>query len=113
MDYTQIILGIIGVLTTIFLGLITKQLVPWLKSRHLLEAAQIAVHAAEAVYGRYHGSEKLGHALDSLKEKGFDINSNAVREAVEAAWKQLDEAMYASGEKYYDDEYEPENTDIK
>lgn len=107
MDYTQIIIGVIGVLTTIFLGLITKQLVPWLKSRNLLDAAQVAVNAAEAIYGRYHGSEKLTHALDSLKEKGFNVSSTAVRQAVESAWKQLDEAMYASGEKYAE-EYEEE-----
>ena len=31
MDYTQIIIGILGVITTIFVGIIAKQLVPWLK----------------------------------------------------------------------------------
>lgn len=106
MDYTQIIIGIIGVLTTIFLGLITKQLVPWLKDKKLYDAAVVAVNAAEALYGRYKGSEKLQKALESLKNSGFDINSSKVMEAIQAAWKQLDQAMYASGEKYIDDQVE-------
>lgn len=110
MDYTQIIIGLLGVITTIFVGLIAKQLVPWLKERNLYDAALVAVHAAEALYGRYKGKEKLEKALESLKEKGFDVNSNSVMEAVQAAWKQLDQAMYASGEKYIEDE-EEENSE--
>lgn len=106
MDYTQIIIGIIGVLTTIFLGLITKQLVPWLKEKHLFDAAVVAVNAAEALYGRYKGAVKLTSALESLKSKGFDIDSAAVKQAIGAAWKQLDQAMYASGEKFPDEQEE-------
>ena len=106
MNYTQIIIGIIGVLTTIFLGLITKQLVPWLKEKHLFDAAVVAVNAAEALYGRYKGAAKLTSALQSLKSKGFDIDSAAVKQAIGAAWKQLDQAMYASGEKFPDEQEE-------
>ena len=104
MDYTQVVIGIIGVLVTLFLGLITKQLIPWLKDKHLYDAAVVAVNAAEAIYGRYKGSVKLKAALDSLKEKGFNIDSKQVTEAIEAAWKQLDSAMYSSGEKYDEDD---------
>lgn len=108
MDYTQIIIGILGVITTIFVGIIAKQLVPWLKQRNLFDAAIVAVHAAEALYGRYNGKEKLKKALESLKEKGFDVNSSVVMDAVQAAWKQLDQAMYASGEKYIQEDQEEE-----
>ena len=100
MDYTQIIIGILSLIVTICVGLITKQLVPWLKEKNLYEAAVIAVNAAEALYGRYKGPEKLEAALEDLKQKGFDINSKIVLNAVEAAWKELDRAMYDSGEKY-------------
>lgn len=104
MEYTQVIIGVIGVLVTLFLGLISKQLIPWLKDRHLYDAAVVAVNAAEAIYGRYKGSVKLKAALDSLKEKGFNVDSAQVTEAIQAAWKQLDQAMYASGEKYEEED---------
>lgn len=106
MNYTQIIIGIIGVFTTILLGLVSKQLIPWLKEKHLFQAAQVAVYAAEALYGRYKGATKLTSALESLKNKGFDIDSALVKQAIEAAWKQLDQAMYASGEKFPDEDEE-------
>lgn len=99
MNYTQIIIGILGVIVTVCIGLITTQLVPWLKEKNLYEAAIVAVNAAEALYGRYHGAEKLEAALETLKEQGFDINSKVVKDAIEAAWKELDRAMYESGEK--------------
>ena len=99
MDYTAILTTIIALITIILTGLITKQLVPWLKNKNLYEAAAVAVNAAEALYGRYHGDEKLTAALNSLKEKGFDIDSSKVKEALNAAWKEMDRAMYESGEK--------------
>lgn len=102
MDYTAILTTIIALVTIILTGLITKQLVPWLKSKNLYDAAVVAVNAAEALYGRYHGDEKLTAALNSLKEKGFDINSSKVKEALNAAWKEMDRAMYESGEKTKD-----------
>ena len=46
-----------------------------------------------------HGEEKLKAALDSLAERGYDIDSNRVIDAVRAAWKELDQAMYMDGEK--------------
>ena len=102
MDYTAILTTIITLVTIILTGLITKQLVPWLKNKNLYDAAVVAVNAAEALYGRYHGDEKLTAALNSLKEKGFDIDSPRVKEALSAAWKEMDRAMYESGEKTKD-----------
>ena len=99
MNYTEIIIGVISLAVVILGSLITKQLVPWLKNKNLYEAAIIAVNAAEAAFGRYHGEEKFLAALESLKEKGFDIDSNKVKDAVNAAWKELDMAMRADGEK--------------
>lgn len=102
MDYTAILTTIITLITIVITGLITKQLVPWLKNKNLYDAAVVAVNAAEALYGRYHGDEKLAAALNSLKEKGFDIDSSRVKEALNAAWKEMDRAMYESGEKIKD-----------
>lgn len=99
MDWTQIIILVIALITTVLVGLITKQLVPWLKERNLHDAAVVAVDAAEALYGRYHGDEKLEYALNILKEKGYNINTNIVLDALKAAWKQLDIAMIDAGAK--------------
>ena len=100
MDLTQIIVSAIGLIGTVLGVLITYHLIPWLKSKNLYEAAVVAVNAAEALYGRYHGEEKLKAALNILAEKGYKIESQTVINAVQAAWKQLDLAMYDSGEKY-------------
>ena len=72
-DLTTIIVFALGIVVSVCVSLITKQLVPWLKDKNLYEAAVVAVNAAEALYGRYHGEEKLAAALNSLKEKGYDI----------------------------------------
>lgn len=102
--YTEIVVSAIGLIVVILSCLITRQLVPWLKEKNLYQAAVVAVNAAESLYGRYHGDEKLNAALESLKAKGFDINSNRVKEALGAAWKELDRAMYADGEKFLPEE---------
>lgn len=102
--YTEIVVSAIGLIVVILSCLITRQLVPWLKEKNLYQAAVVAVNAAEALYGRYHGDEKLNAALESLKAKGFDINSERVKEALGAAWKELDRAMYADGEKFLPEE---------
>lgn len=100
MDITQIIVGVIGLVGTIIAILVTHQLIPWLKQKNLYDAAVIAVNAAEAFYGRYKGEEKLEAALQILKDKGYEVNSEEVKNAVQAAWKQLDIAMYTDGEKF-------------
>ena len=61
-------------------------------------------HAAEALYGRYNGSEKLAAALKMLADKGYKVDTTEVQNAVQAAWKQLDIAMYNDGEKYPEEE---------
>lgn len=99
MNYTDIITTVIGLFVLIVGGLVSKYVIPWLKAKNLYEAAVVAVNAAEALYGRYHGEEKLAAALESLKQHGYDINSASVIEAVRAAWKALDISMYEAGEK--------------
>ena len=99
LDWTAIITLVLGLVVSICVSLVTKQLVPWLKEKNLYEAAVVAVDAAEALYGRYHGEEKLVAALESMKAKGYDVDSQKVAEAVRAAWKNLDSAMRMTGEK--------------
>lgn len=104
MELTQIIVAALGLIGTVVAAVIAYYAVPWLKSKNLYEAALIAVHSAEALYGRYHGQEKLQAALQSLKAKGYKIETKEVLDAVQAAWKQLDIAMYNDGEKYSEEE---------
>ena len=99
MDLTQIIVASLGLIGTVVAAVIAYYVIPWLKSKNLYEAAVIAVNAAEALYGRYHGEDKLRAALNMLKEKGYSIEDAEVINAIRAAWKQLDMAMYNDGEK--------------
>jgi hypothetical protein len=73
--------------------------IPWLKTHHLLELAQTAVNYAEAAIGRFNGEKKLEMALEFLKTKGYDINSEEVLAAVKAAWEGLDLEQIAAGVK--------------
>ena len=95
----------------------TKYIKPWLETNHLMAAATIAVSAAEALYGRYHGAEKLEVALVQLKEAGWDITRDDVLNAVRAAWQKMNTSQIAAGEKEanteneQDDEEEDEEED--
>jgi hypothetical protein len=99
LDWTSIIVFVFGLVVSICLSLLSKQVIPWLKAKNLFEAAQVAVDAAEAIYGRYNGETKLKAALESMAARGYDVNSDAVINAVQAAWKNLDSVMHMSGEK--------------
>lgn len=101
---TNIIVYAIGLAAVVLSFIMGKYVVPWLKDKHLYEVADIVVKSAEAVYGRYNGEQKFRAALESLKARGYDIESEKVIEAVRAAWKELDQVMYLDGEKI------PQNT---
>lgn len=79
--------------------LVTKYLKPWLEQNNLITAAKIAVQAAEAMYGRYHGEEKLKSALSQLAAKGWDIEAESVIAAVKSAWLELNMDQLMTGEK--------------
>ena len=87
-DLTPIFQAIIALLAAI----ITFRLIPWIKAhandqqrKNLVAAAQIAAYAAEQIYGAGNGEEKLDYAIAVLRSKGFDLNSETLRAAVEAA----------------------------
>ena len=76
-----------------------KYVKPWLEQRDLTDAAKIVVEAVEALLGRYCGEDKWKLALEKMAERGFYTDSQQVIDALKAAWKQLDMAMIAAGEK--------------
>lgn len=102
-DWTQVVVSIIGALAAAMSALLarvwTRYVRPWLEKRDMIDAAKIAVEAAEAMLGRYLGEDKWKYALNRMKEMGFNIESEVVLDALKAAWKQLDLKQLASGEK--------------
>lgn len=102
-DWTALVVAVIGVIGTAVSALIGRVWVryvkPWLEQRELTDAAKIIVEAVEAIFGRYCGEQKWQAALEKMVERGFNIDSDIVLDALKAAWQQLDMAMIAAGEK--------------
>lgn len=102
-DWTALVVAVIGVIGTAASALIGRVWVryvkPWLEQRDLTDAAQIVVEAVEALLGRYCGEDKWKLALQKMADRGFYTESQEVIDAIKAAWKQLDMAMIAAGEK--------------
>ena len=102
-DWTALVVAMIGVIGTAASALLgriwVKYVKPWLEQRDLTDAAKIVVEAVEALLGRYCGEEKWKLALEKMADRGFYTDSQQVIDALKAAWKQLDMAMIAAGEK--------------
>lgn len=102
-DWTALVVAVIGVIGTAASALLgrvwVKYVKPWLSQRDLTDAAKIVVEAVEALLGRYCGEEKWELALQKMADRGYYTDSQQVIDALKAAWKQLDMAMIAAGEK--------------
>lgn len=102
-DWTDVVVAVIGVIGTAVSALLgrvwVKYVRPWLEQRDLTDAAKIVVEAVEALLGRYCGEDKWKLALEKMQERGFNIDSDIVMDALRSAWKQLDIAQMESGEK--------------
>ena len=101
-DWTALVVAVIGVIGTALSALLgrvwVKYVKPWLEQRDLTDAAKIVVEAVEALLGRYCGEDKWKLALQKMADRGFYTDSQQVID-LKAAWKQLDRAMIAAGEK--------------
>ena len=102
-DWTALVVAMIGVIGTALSALLgrvwVKYVKPWLSQRDLTDAAKIVVEAVEALLGRYCGEDKWKLALEKMQERGFNVDSDIVMDALRSAWKQLDIDQMASGEK--------------
>ena len=102
-DWTALVVAVIGVIGTAASALLgrvwVKYVKPWLSQRDLTDAAKIVVEAVEALLGRYCGEEKWKLALEKMQERGFNVDSDIVMDALRSAWKRLDIDQMASGEK--------------
>lgn len=113
MNWTEIIIAFIALGTALISGfggyLINVYVKPWLAQRNLTEAAEIVVNAVEAILGRHLGEEKWELALKKMEEMGFDIDEEAVLDALRAAWQKLNTNQIAAGVK--DPDYEDYDED--
>ena len=102
-DWTALVVAVIGVIGTAVSALLGRVWVnyvrPWLEQRDLTDAAKIVVEAVEALLGRYCGEDKWKLALEKMQERGFNIVSDIVMDALRSAWKRMDIDQMASGEK--------------
>lgn len=100
-DITQIIVAIIGVLGTVFAGLITTYLVPWLRSK--LTASQLGtiselvyngVKAAETLYTQSgSGQKKFDYVMSTVKAfceaNHITFDETIVKNQIQSVWKDL------------------------
>lgn len=85
------------------LSMITAFLIPWIRARYSAEqrrrisaAVEIAVCAAEQIFGAGAGEKKLEWAIGQIEEKGFRVDRAAI-EAEVLKLKGLGRAISAEG----------------
>ena len=102
-DWTPIVVAVIGTIGTAMSTLLArvwmKYVKPWLEQRGLNDAAVIVVYAAEALFGRYCGTDKWKYALDQMADRGFYTDNQQVIDALKAAWEKLNIAQVTAGIK--------------
>ena len=82
-------------------GLITRCLIPWLQEKKgrervekLYRQAKIGVEAAEQLYGAGCGPDiKLPYVKNYLQSRGFELDEESVRTAIEAAVYEINNAV--------------------
>ena len=88
MDITEIL----NAAVTLIAALVSTFVIPWLRERcnaqqveRLMLWAEIAVAAAEQLYGDLDGEKKRQYVLDFLNSRGCKLDGEAVEKALEAA----------------------------
>ena len=91
-DLTQIILAVLTLAGTI----ITRYLIPWLKSKTserqfdaLKILARTGVYAAEQIFTTDQWREKKEYVLNLLEENGYSVDSTSVDALIEAMVREL------------------------
>lgn len=92
-DITQIVVALIGLLSTI----ITAFLIPFLKTKlnenqqkTLQMIVRTAVYAAEQIFGKDGiGEEKKEYVKNILSENGYEFDSYTINAEIESAVKEL------------------------
>lgn len=91
-DYTQIIQAILALMAT----LITTFLIPYInkklsaeKVEELQKWVEIAVHAAEQLYGSKTGQQKKDYVISLLNSKGIKFDVDDIEAMIEAEVQKL------------------------
>jgi len=91
-DLTQIILAII----TLIGALITRYLIPWIKSKTsekqydaLKTLARVGVYAAEQIFTTEQWKEKKQYVVDLLEQNGYLVDTTAVDALIESIVREL------------------------
>ena len=86
----------LSAIITLLAGLITYKLIPWIKANTsdrqqlMLEStARIGVYAAEQLFGALNGTQKLLFVKDYLRDKGYDVDTDEVKNTIEAMVQEL------------------------
>lgn len=94
-DLTNLIEAVLGILFLIAM----KYLLPWLKARMTAEQeasfaliVEIAVMAAEKIYGSQHGEDKLKYVEEYLEARGIYIDTTRIRAYVNSAIKKMEQS---------------------
>lgn len=98
-DLTVIIVAAIGLLCAVagaFLIPLVKSKLSAAELAELLKWVEIAVAAAQQLYHQLDGSKRKEYVLDFLESKGYDVDSQAVDSAIEAAVLKLHQQLVAS-----------------
>lgn len=106
-DFTPLVEALI----TLAVTAITVFLIPWLRERYGTEKlakaqgwVQVAVLAAEKLYGAGKGDEKLAYVENFLKEHNIILDMDALQAMVNAEIKKMEQSTIIEGEIL---EYEP------
>ena len=98
-DLTPVINAFIALIA----ALITAFVVPWIKRNtsakdreELLKWVEIAVMAAQQLYHQLDGEERKKYVLDFLAQKGYDVSSEEIENAIEAAVLKLHQGLEAA-----------------
>ena len=91
-DLTQIVVGIVGIVISIVGALITRYVIPWIRSRTTAAQqdmiyywVQTFVLAAEQTFtGDGRGAEKLAYVLGELEKKNLKVDAETLRALIEA-----------------------------
>lgn len=106
-DFTPLVEALI----TLAVTAITVFLIPWLRERYGTEKlakaqgwVQVAVLAAEKLYGAGKGDEKLAYVENFLEEHNIILDMDALQAMVNAEIKKMEQSTIIEGEML---EYEP------
>ena len=99
MDYTEIILGIIGLIVAV----LSAFLIPYIKSKYTKEQIDrweniinIGVAAAEQLYNSNQGKEKKEYVLKYLQENGVNLDMATIENMIEASVLLLHNELYGT-----------------